>query len=1121
MANPFLKLLKRAACLLGVLGLSVAWAGPTQQYWHEDAGRTLWPDAPHPAEYRAMSLDTSDVMAYLKAGRAGGAATVIELPLPEGGFTEFKVIDSGTLPAELQAKYPDILSFKGTDAQGRRLRLDVSPIGFQAMVFDPDGTWVVRPETLASGTSRYLVFRRAQLALPDGFDYRELMDEHGHDADHAEDTSRPAAPMTQTGVQQRHYRAAVAANHQYIAAVGGGTAAGGLAATTAAVNRVSEVYEYEMSIQLTLVPNNDLIMYPNASDDPFGSNGTGVINNSTSVINAAIGAGNYDIGHVFTTGSGGVAGLRVVCGGSKARGTTGLPNPIGDAFYIDFVAHEMGHQFGGNHPFNGSLGNCSGGNRNGSTAYEPGSGSSIMAYAGICGADDLQPHSDPYFHAVSLQEITNFVNGSGNCSVNTTNPNQAPVIDVGSLPPSGLTLPAKTPFKLYGEANDPDPDDIVMYSWEEWDLGPQAPLTAGDNGTSPIFRTWSPTPTGERVFPAMSTVLGGPALKGETLPTTTRTLKFRLTARDLRTRAGGNPGSGTSQSEDISLSVVNTAGPFKVNSPAAGVIWEANGSGAVAWDVANTNVAPVNCPNVDIYVSSDGGDSFAYAVASGVPNNGNATITVPPVTTNAARVYVGCSNNLFFNVSPANFTIAASGTVYTVGGTVSGLNGSNLVLKLNSGSDLPITANGDFTFSGGLVDGASYVVTVATQPTGPMQSCVVANGSGTIDGANVTNVAVTCTDLVTYSVGGTVNGLNGSGLELRLNGGPGLPVSGSTFTFPDELLPGDSYSVTIGTPPSGQTCSVTNGSGVIGSSDVTDVVVDCVDLPPVAHKVGGRVRGLAAPGLVLQLNDGLTLTVNLNGLYAFYPGVETNQAYNVTVLTQPEGQECIVSNGSGVMGDEDITDVDVDCGVPVSDRIFADGFEGEGGGGEMCEPEQLFQDPGFEASVDYENPFWDSEDTLGGTSFCDEACSDDGTFVAHAGDWFVWFGGWDEANTAHLSQSVVFPAGQPRWLNYWMVNQIDGDDTASLTLSIDGNSVTTFPSSGNPDDWESSSIGIPSEYLDGQPHEVRFDWSADAPEGAIGGAMFDDVTLDCQQGPAARAPASPRSLAPLRKAVRH
>jgi len=1096
--KPFSAPAAFAVLLVGAFGSTAAWAGATDHYWHENAGRSPSPDAPQPAHYRALSLETAQIAAYLKQAHAGGVATDVSLPLPEGGFTEFMVVDSGTLPPELQAKYPDILSFKGSDAAGRRIRLDVSPLGFQAMVFDKDGSWLVRPEVVATGTDQYLSYRRSEVQAPEGFGQCEV---HGSTSsiDHIDDGN---APMTQTGVQKRVYRAAVAANHQYIAAVGGGTVAGGLAATVAAINRVTEVYEYDMSIQLTLVPNNDLIMYPSASGDPFTSNGTGVINNSTSVISAAIGAANYDIGHVFTTGSGGVAGLGVVCGGSKGRGTTGLPNPTGDDFYIDFVAHEMGHQFGGNHPFNGSLGNCSGSNRNGSTAYEPGSGTTVMAYAGICGADDLQPHSDPYFHAISLQEITNYTNGSGNCSVNSANANQAPVINTANLP-TGLTIPARTPFALSGSATDADAGDTLTYSWEEWDLGPQAPLTAGDNGSSPIFRAFPPKTTGARVFPSMSTVLGGAAVKGETLPTTTRPLKFRLTVRD---HSDAQHGWGTSQSADIALSVTNAAGPFKVNSPGSGVIWSGGGSGTVVWDVANTNVAPVSCANVDVRLSTDGGQTFASTLASGVPNNGSATVSIPVVSTTQARVSVSCSSNVFFNVSPANFTIAPGGSIYTVGGTLSGLaGGATVVLKLNGGNDLPVTANGSFTFSGGLLDGATYAVTVGTQPSSPPQSCTVSNSSGTISGANVTGVSVTCVTLATYTVGGTINGLTGSGLKLKLNNGADLAASGTTFTFPDHLVTGTNYAVTVSAQPVGQTCTVASGTGSIANSDVTSVAVNCADLPPQAYTVGGRVRGLTSPGLVLQLNGGLTVTQNTNGLYAFVPGVSTGQTYLVEVLTQPAGLECVVSNPSGTMGNASVTNVDVDCAPPApDDTIFKNGFDSDAGS--SCAPTQLFQDPGFEATVDFENPFWASTDSVGDVSFCDDSCDDNGEFVARTGDWFVWFGGWDTANQATLSQSVVLPAGSPRWLNYWMVNQIGGDSTASLKLSVDGSVVATITPQSGESDWAAQSIAVPSQYLDGQSHAIQFDWTASAPDGDIGGAMVDDLTLDCTQGNGARAP---------------
>jgi len=898
---------KRAVLLFGLASAATAWAGPGEAYWHDDAGRPLSADAPSPSGYRALRLDTAGIAGYLKEAHGRGIATTISLPQPDGGFADFLVTDSGTMPIEMQQKYPDIISLKGNDGQGRPVRLDVSPMGFQAMVFDPAGMWIVRPEVLGSG-DRYLSFKRAGLAVPTGEGVCEVHESHIDPAG----LDLVQAPMTQTGIKHKVYRTAVAANHQYIAAVGGGTVAGGLAATIMAVNRVTQVYEYEMSIQLTLVPNNDLIMYASATGDPFASNGTSVINNSTSIISAAIGAANYDIGHVFTTGSGGVAGLGVVCGSGKGRGTTGLPTPTGDAFYIDFVAHEMGHQFGGNHPFNGTGGNCSGGNRNGSTAYEPGSGTTIMAYAGICAGDDLQPHSDPFFHAISLQEITNYSNGGGNCAVAVNNDNVAPVIDTASLP-TGLTIPARTPFAISGSATDANAQDSLTYDWEEWDLGPANPLSGGDIGSGPIFRSFVPTVGGSRMFPKLSTILTGVSVPGEILPTTTRALKFRLTVRDNR------PGAGTSQSADITLNVTNAAGPFKVTAPNTAVTWVQASSQTVTWDVANTAAVPVSCANVDITMSSDGGQTFPYTLATGVANSGTASITVPSIATTRGRVSVSCASNLFFDVSDANFTIPAGAGTFTVGGTLSGLAGTQVVLKLNGSNDLAVVTNGAFAFPTPVATGATYAVTVGTQPVSPTQNCTVSNGSGTIGSSNVTNVTVTCVTPppTTYTIGGTVSGLAGSGLVLKLNGANNLPISADgAFTFPAGIAAGDGYSVTIGTQPSSpaQTCTLLNSSGAVGTANVTNVVVNCA-AGGGSFTVGGTVSGLAGSGLILKLNGSTNLPISANGAFTFPGGFATGATYAVTVGTQPSTptQACTVTNGSGTIAAANVTNVAVAC----------------------------------------------------------------------------------------------------------------------------------------------------------------------------------------------------------------
>jgi hypothetical protein len=627
-------------------------AAETGRYWQDTSSRALPVGMTAPDAYRALALDFPAVQAALQIG--GGAGQTISLPIPTGGFADFMLSDSGTMPAELAAKYPNIRSYLGTDSQGRHARIDISPLGLNAMVFDHADSWLVRPVTYGDGMD-YVSFRRSDVTGGEPAFFC------GTTEISAPDIFANQTINTTTGATTRNYRAAVAANHNYVAAIAGAntpTVELGLAAVVIAVNRVNEVYENDFAIHMTLIPDNDLIIYPDALTDPY-SNGTGAINENTPNLNLVIGNLNYDIGHVFTTGSGGVAGLGVVCSSSqKGRGTTGLGNPASlqsDTFYIDYVAHEMGHQFGGNHTFNNS---CSG-NRAASAAYEPGSGSTIMAYAGVC-SPNLQAHSDPYFHAKSLQEIGNFTNGSGgSCSTNGKN-HGGPLL--GAL--TGHTIPARTPFFLSGSASSNVPGTNLTFGWEQYDLGAINPDLAVDPGNGPIIRSLNPTASPIRTVPKFENLLGGASMIGEILPTTNRALNFRLTVFD------NYPLAGTTESADLTLQVDSGSGPFAITAPIAGATWDPaiNATQMVTWNVANTSAAPVSCANVDIDVHTSGGFSSSTAMlALGVPNSGSAMVNVPNLRSTTARVRVRCSDNIFFAMSPGNFTINGTDLIFANG----------------------------------------------------------------------------------------------------------------------------------------------------------------------------------------------------------------------------------------------------------------------------------------------------------------------------------------------------------------------------------------------------------------------------------------------------------------------
>lgn len=574
----------------------------------------------------------------------------VELVLPavEGGSRRYRIVDSPVMAPELAARYPELRTFRLIDAEqpGFSGRGDWTPQGFHAVVRTASGTVYVDPLRVGDSEHHQVYYRADLRPRPDQRFVCEVEDLESELAELA-DAVASASPLV--GLDLRTYRLALAATGEYTQ-FHGGTVPAGMAAIVTAVNRVNEVYERDVALRMVLVANNDLVVYTNGTTDPYtNNNGSAMLNENTTNLNAVIGVANYDIGHVFSTGGGGVATLNGPCGANKARGVTGLPSPIGDPFYIDYVAHEMGHQWGAAHTFNGNASSCSG-NRSAASAYEPGSGSTIMAYAGICGAQNLQSNSDAYFHRRSLDQMQTFSRtGTGNtCAAVVAVGNEPPVVEAGPA----YTIPRSTPFALTGSATDPDGDPLT-YCWEQWDLGP-AGAPNSPSGDAPIFRSFDPTPSPTRLFPKLSDLLGNTQTIGEILPTYARTLNFRLTARDNVLPAGTNAFDSTSVAVDAA------SGPFLVTSPNTALVWNGYGPHTVTWDVVGTDQSPVSCAAVDIRLSTDGGVNFDRLLDTGIPNQGTRSLYVGVPNTATARIQVACTGNIFFDISNTNFSITAA-----------------------------------------------------------------------------------------------------------------------------------------------------------------------------------------------------------------------------------------------------------------------------------------------------------------------------------------------------------------------------------------------------------------------------------------------------------------------------
>ncbi|MFT5833385.1 MAG: subtilisin-like proprotein convertase family protein [Cognaticolwellia sp.] len=610
-----------------------------------------------PLQYRTVKLNIDDLKQHLAAApmedNVNKSSIKISLPMPDGTIQRFSIVESPIMEAGLAIQLPEIKTYlgKGIDDPTATVRFDWTYKGFHAMIITA-GSWSYIDPYNSQTQSEYISYYKKHFVTTKSFQCD--LDDEISGVKFKENLPRLNQNKS-VGEQLRTYRLALACTGEY-AQFHGGTVNSVASAMTTTMNRVNGVYENEVAVRLILVANNNSLIFLNSSTDPFSNDNTGqLIGQSQAQITNIIGTNNFDIGHVFSTGAGGLAGLGVICrNNSKGRGVTGISQPIGDPFDIDYVAHEIGHQFGGNHTFNGSSGSCTFNIAN-SAAYEPGSGTTIMAYAGICAGQNTANNSDAYFHTHSFDEIIAYsTQGNGNNCPNITNTgNSAPVVTAGT---GGFSIPKSTPFELVGTATDPD-NHPMTYAWEEHDLGPQGAPNS-PSGNAPIFRSFSPVNIPARTFPQISDIVNNAQTMGEILPDVARNLEFRLTARD------NQPGGGGVTYDVINFSVAGSAGPFLVTEPNTNqTVWTEGAIGQVTWDIANTDAAPVNCSEVDILLSIDGGYTYTYTLATNVPNTGSYATLVPlSSATNQARIKVQAADNIFFDISDQNFTIQAPTT---------------------------------------------------------------------------------------------------------------------------------------------------------------------------------------------------------------------------------------------------------------------------------------------------------------------------------------------------------------------------------------------------------------------------------------------------------------------------